>query len=291
MGSSSATKGRGRGSRIKERIASGTTPQLSRCSILGCSRKPSGVSVGLCRLHILRKQRWGSPFCPPPRAATLNPFVKAALTYIKANRNDLHIKVTLEALRDLLASAGPAVPAHRLYGMSADARSNAALARLREGGRRGRNTKGSRGVRPEQILARVLAVHALEVAIPAVCHRVRTWRFASLSKCLIRLRSGTHSVWRDDDGKVLSETHRYPRKAGQVLQALGAKVVKACEWVLSEERHVAAVVALRVARYGPAKVADLPQVFPAMVPSNHARRPPAPQRGRSPRSPFPWSGR
>ena len=198
-----------------------------------------GLSAFMCRKHVLHRQRHGSAWCPSPSAAALRPYLKAALSHVNLHRaHDPYVRAALAGLSELMASAGQATIATRLKGLTPDQRARVALARLRE-----------KGTKPARLIAIVLAVHALIDEAPATVHRTREFRIVAIAKAAHRLASGTHRRWRDDQGKVLTEMHSYPRSAGRVLRSLGAMLEQACELVI--DHHLAAVLVLKLKRYGP----------------------------------------
>jgi hypothetical protein len=155
------------------------------------------------------------------------------------NRADRYISHALAALGALMASAGPADIATRLRGLPAERRARIALARLREA-----------GVHPERLLAITIAVHSLIEEAPQVVHRIREWRIVAIAKACHRLAS-VYRPWTfiGADGRVRRAAKQaYPRSAGRVLRSLGEMIERESGWVT--EKHLAAVLALKVARYG-----------------------------------------
>lgn len=235
-----------RAKKLSNRIQSCAPNHFPKCTILGCGQPTqraakSGLSATLCRKHVLHRQRHGSPWCPSPTASTLTPYVKTALSFIALDRNDLYVRAALVGLSGLMETAGPVVIATRLRGLPPIQRARVALARLRES-----------KVKPERLLAIALAVHGLINEAPQVVHRIKDWRIVAVAKAAHRLASGYHRVWEmaDASGRIhRTELHAYPRSAGRVLHLLGAMIEKECELVI--DHHLAAVLALKVSRYGP----------------------------------------
>ena len=193
-----------------------------------------GLSAFVCRRCQAHRQRHGSFWCPSPPAATLRPYLAASLSYVRSHRTDPFIAAALHGLESLLENAGPVEAATRLRGLSPAVRAKVALARLREA-----------SIKPERLLAIVLAVSALMGADPSSVHVTREWRLVATAKATHRLASGTHRRWeaKDHNGKTikLATLHAYPRSSGQVLRHLGEHLAKECELVL--DHHLAAVVA------------------------------------------------
>jgi hypothetical protein len=151
-----------------------------------------------------------------------------------------------------MASAGPVEIATRLRGLPPEQRAKIALARLRDA-----------SIKPERLLAIVLAVHALIEDAPEKCHRISDWEVVAVAKAAHRLASGTHKVWPvpEPDGRVKHiEMHVYPRSSGRVLRHLGEMIEKECELVIAH--HLAAVIALKRAADGTVIESATPRVFP-----------------------------
>ncbi|HWM47691.1 MAG TPA: hypothetical protein VNR11_12355 [Xanthobacteraceae bacterium] len=181
----------------------------------------------------------------------MRPYLKAALSLIEPHRDDAYVKAAIAGLRGCLNQAGPAIIATRLRGLPPAERAKAALARLRDS-----------GVKPERLLAITMAVHALIEEAPQVVHRIKEWRIVAIAKAAHRLASGYHRVWEipDATGRTSrTELHAYARSSGRVLRYLGDMIEAECEWVI--ERHLTAVLALKVKRYGPHPAVAEPPPF------------------------------
>jgi hypothetical protein len=170
----------------------------------------------------------------------LKPYLSAATSYLRPRVNaDKFISASLAAVALALEQAGPTEIATRLKGMSAPKRAKIALARLRVA-----------GIKPDRILTIVLAVTALIEEDPE-SHRTKEFRTVQISKAIHRLASGYHRVWeieRYDGSKARTELHAFPRSSGPVLRLIGRMLEQPCEWVV--EKHLAAIIALKVKRYG-----------------------------------------
>lgn len=232
--SRSAQVHRRRASKVRARIARPGSGRFPRCTIIGCGEPTTGLAIALCRKHLLHRQRHGSPFCKSPSATVLGRYLTAALAHIKAHRKETYISAALASLGELMASAGQVVPAARLRGVPPADRARIALARLRDA-----------GIKPDRLLAIVLAVHALIKHEPAKTHRIKEWRIVAIAKAAHRLASGDHRVWevKDESGRIVQRTemHTYPRSSGRVLRYLGEGIEEKCDWVI--ERHLDEVVA------------------------------------------------
>lgn len=216
------------------------------CAIPGCGKvtmraQGTGLAAFHCRKHVEHKARHGSHWQRTYRAAELKPYVAAATSYVRLRaESDRFIKQALTDIELLLEEAGPTEIATRLKGMSATRRARIALARLRVA-----------GIKPERFVAIVLAVTALIEEDPG-SHRTKEFRVVQIAKALHRLASGYHRVWELQDQKGRSqkiELHAFPRSSGPVLRLIGKAVEEPCEWVV--EKHLSAVLALKVKRYGP----------------------------------------
>lgn len=228
---------------IKQRL--GNTGGALRCSIPGC-RNPTmrvagtGLAAFHCRRHVEHKARHGSHWHGTYSAAELKPYLAAATSYVRLRaESDRFIKTALNAIALLLEEAGPTEIATRLRGMSANKRARIALARLRVA-----------GIKPERFVTMVLAVTALIDEDPG-SHRTKEFRTVQIAKSLHRLASGTHKRWPfvDIHGRQRQiELHAFPRSSGPVLRLIGRVIEQPCEWVV--EKHLSAVLALKVKRYG-----------------------------------------
>lgn len=232
--------------KLRARIESNAQDHFRRCVIIGCGKPTqraarNGLGLALCRSHLAHRQRHGSPFCKSPSAGVLKPYLKSALSHIDLHRNNPFISAALIGLADLMASSGEAIIATRLRGLSPERRARVALARLRDA-----------NIKPERLLAIVMAVHALIEGAPALTHRITEWRIVAVAKAAHRLSSGYHRVWAvtDDAGRIVkqSELHAWPRSAGRVLRHLGRMIERPCE--LAVQHHLPAVLALKLKRYG-----------------------------------------
>lgn len=229
---------------IKQRLAQGADYE-SICAIPGCGRptmRAAGIGLAAfhCRRCIERRARSGSLFHPGYRGAELKPYLAAATSYLRPRlETDQFIKAAIEGIRLLLEQAGPTEIATRLKGMTAEKRARIAFARLRVA-----------GVKPERMLAIVVAVNALIEDDPK-SHRVTDFRITQSAKALHRRSSGTHKRYPyvDHMGRQRqTELHAYPRSSGPVLRLIGKAVEKVCELVV--DKHLAAILAMKRARYG-----------------------------------------
>lgn len=199
-----------------------------------------GLSPFLCRYHQQHRQRHGSTWCKTPKARIIEPYLKAALGYLEVKPEDFYVKHALASLGHQLENAGPAEIATRLRGKPAGQRARIALARLRD-----------KGVTPSRLLAIPIAMHGLLQEADGYFSRDPEYRQVAVAKAAHRLASGTHKSWelQQRDGQVVrTEMHAYPRSSGQVLRHLGELLEAEAELVI--DRHLEAVLDLKVARYG-----------------------------------------
>lgn len=231
-----------RSSDVRRQMTDRSEDAPNSCSVPGCGRAPearqgNGFSPFLCRYHREHRSRHGSPLKRSYTAAELRPYLKAAESVVKANAAEQYIGWSLASVSSLLASAGPVRRVVDLGRLSPETKAKASLAMLRE-----------RSVPPERILAVTLAVLAAIAEDPFGPGGDRVlFRRVQIAKALRRRASGTHVVY---EGTGI-RWDRYPRSSGRVLERLGAVVEAACEFAI--DRHVAAVLDLKKARYGDLK--------------------------------------
>jgi hypothetical protein len=227
---------------LHRRVQAVAEEAFRSCAVPGCGRPPealqgNGLSPTLCRYHREFRSRHGSPLKRSYTGAELKPYVSAAKTILRAHKADQEIGWSLDRIAAELAGAGPVKRVNDLAFMDARSKARASLAMLRE-----------RKVPPLRILAVTLGVLAAiaEDTYGPGGDRI-LFRRVQIAKALRRRASGSHITY--DSGWTFS---RYPRSAGKVLEVLGAIVEKACEFAI--RRHLAAVLALKVERYGAAPI-------------------------------------
>lgn len=235
-------------SRLKEHVEDDFMP---RCTVPSsktgklCGRPTTraskdGLSPFLCRYHQQHRQRHGSTWCKTPKAKVIEPYLKATLAYLEVKPEDYYVKHALTSLAHRLENAGPAEIATRLRGKPTAERARIALARLRD-----------KGVAPSRLLAIPIAMRGLLQEADGYFARDPEYRQVAAAKAAHRLASGTHKSWEfhQRDGRVVRrEMHAYPRSSGQVLRHLGELLEGEAELVI--DRHLEAVLGLKVARYG-----------------------------------------
>lgn len=209
---------------------------LPICPILGCGRPTQaragrGLSLTHCRLHVQAKNRHGSYWKKTYSAAALRPYRRAAERFIKAHPHDIWIVAALDALRGLMANAGPV---ERMVDvnerLSPHAKARASLARLRRA-----------EVPPVRLLVAYLAVAGALAEDPIrPGGEPGEYRRVQAAKAVFRLASGYHAVYGPN-----SRYDVYPRSAGLALRHLGQMLEDACEHV--REEHLAAILERKTA--------------------------------------------
>lgn len=210
--------GRDRSAELRRRLD--RLDAQSRCIVLGCpnptrAAASEGFDVRFCRRHHEHYQRHGSPYRASYSAAELVEPRKWAAAWLKLNDHSDEVGSALERVRILYRSAGVAVPAFRLRGLSAEERARKAWARLRDA-----------QVPPERILAAWLAVQRALATDPEADSRPEFARVQA-AKLVHRLASGTRKTWvqeRLDGGKRVERIEVYPRSRGKVLRVIGEQI-------------------------------------------------------------------
>jgi hypothetical protein len=205
------------------------TPVYSRCRIIGCpNQTTAGTMKGLnrlyCRKHEEHFERHGSYIKQGYSAAQVNPYRRAAYTWLTLNRDKTLVTLALRSIEALYQHAGPHVAAFRLSGKTPEERARAAWARLREA-----------EVDPRIPLAAWLGIEMLLLDDPQP-ERKSEFQRVQAAKIIHRLASGTHKKWERElsDGKIVTqEIHKYPASRGRVLRHIGEQLERAAELVVS----------------------------------------------------------
>lgn len=112
---------------VAARAAAPDTSTRTYCTVLGCG-KPTRAAAGeglnrrFCRSHEDHHQRHGSALRGSYGRQWLNPYRRAVFEWLSTNAEDPWVKQALAGVRRLYETAGPAVEAFRLRGLSAEAR-------------------------------------------------------------------------------------------------------------------------------------------------------------------------
>jgi len=205
----------------------------SYCRVIGCPHSASaGTTEGLnhlyCRKHEDHYERHGSYTKRSYTASEINPYRKIALGWLKANKDDITVKLAIKGIERLYRNAGAHIEAFRLRGLSPKERAKAAWARLREA-----------KVDPISPLAAMLAVELVIFNDPQP-ERKQHFKLVQGAKLVHRMASGSHKRWEREtnNGKVeVTEMHKYPRSRGRVLVHIGQQLEKASELVVASYTH------------------------------------------------------
>lgn len=210
--------------KLKERVKQ-PNHMYSYCRVMGCSNSASaGTDKGLnhlyCRKHEDHFERHGSYTKLSYTASEINPYKKIALAWLKANKDDITVKLAIKGIEALYRNAGAHIEAFRLRGLSPQERAKAAWARLRQA-----------KVNPALPLAAMLAVELVILDDPQA-ERKQHFKWVQAAKLIHRMASGSHKRWESHskDGKIhVEELHKYPRSRGRVLIHIGKHLEKVCE--------------------------------------------------------------
>ena len=199
----------------------------SYCRIIGCHHPAtagteSGLNRRYCRKHEDHYERHGSYTKPSYRRTTIEPHRRAALRWLKANRDSPAIRQSIAAVQRIYRQSGPKIEAFRLRGLKPEARAWAAWARLREG-----------NVDPIRPLAACLAIQATIASDPQPDLSTE-YRLVQVAKLVHRMASGSHKRWervRPNGSISVEELHHYPHSRGRVLRHIGRQLQKIAETV------------------------------------------------------------
>lgn len=217
-------------SEIKARAGT-PDPQYKYCRIPECrnlarAATSDGVDTRYCRAHADHLQRHGSPYKKSYSAQTVNPYRRAALAWLEANRDDSWVQNAVERVQGLYQGAGEHEEAFRLRGKTVQERAKIHWARLRK-----------ERINPYLIIAAWLSV---EMAILDDRQPVLTKEFKRVqaAKLVHRMASGTHRRWEQDIRDLhrpghmklhITEMHVYPRSRGRILRHIGQDLDRAVE--------------------------------------------------------------
>jgi hypothetical protein len=222
---------------VKDRAKS-PNHMYKNCRIVGCG-KPAraagsdGLDTRHCRSHADLLQRHGSLYKRSYPASVLNPYRRAALAWLKANKQEFWVRNAMERVLGLYHGAGQHEEAFRLRGKRADERARIHWARLRKA-----------GIDPLLVVAAWLSV---EMVISDDRQPVSTKEFKRVqaAKLVHRMASGSHRRWEQEIRDVnrpgrmkihITEMHSYPRSRGRILRHIGEDLERAVE--LLAEHHL-----------------------------------------------------
>ncbi|MDP1573266.1 hypothetical protein [Hydrogenophaga sp.] len=218
--------------KLLERVTS-PNHMYSYCRVVGCPNSASaGTTEGLnhlyCRKHEDHYERHGSYTKRSYTASEINPYRKIALGWLKANTDNITVKLAIKGVEALYRNAGIRIEAFRLRGLSPQERAKVAWARLREA-----------KVDPIAPLAVMLAVELVTLDDPQP-ERKQHFKWVQAAKLIHRMSSGSHKRWErvGYDGKVkVEELHKYPRSRGRVLVHIGQQLDKVAELAVASFIH------------------------------------------------------
>jgi hypothetical protein len=210
--------------------------EAGRCCIPGC-RRPcqqqagKGLSATHCRYHVQWRNRHGCPWKASYSKASLRPYRRAADRFIREHREEFWTAHAILALKNLMANAGAVERVQDTIHFAKPAeKARNALARLRHA-----------GIPPERLLAIHLAISAalLEDPVSPGGGGPDEYRLVQIAKAAQRCAAGPPTA-----------LGKYPRSGGLALRHLGRLIDGCCEH--AAEKHLDAVLALKVSLYGPA---------------------------------------
>jgi hypothetical protein len=210
------------------------------CRILGCGRPAraagsDGLDTRHCRSHADLFQRHGSPYKKSYPASALNPYRRAALAWLKANREQFWVRNAVERVLGLY-QGGQHEEAFRLRGKKADERAQIHWARLRKA-----------GIDPLLVVAAWLSIEMIIHDDSQPVH-AKEYKRVQAAKLVHRMASGSHRRWEQEirdlnrPGRTkihVTEMHVYPRSRGRVLRHIGADLERAVELLV--EHHLKAI--------------------------------------------------
>lgn len=186
-------------------------PGAGRCAAFACPRPVqraigSGLSPLYCKRHVEHIRRHGHSHMKTPKKAALEPYRKAARSWVARHRGERAVARVLAALDGMLQGSGRPINAYRLRGETPEARARNVLARNREAGKTG-----------EDLLIIVLALRAYIAE-----HGPRgapDYRHTQIAKLMHRVSSGSN---RTLSGFPMPQKN--PRPEGRFMVHLGARV-------------------------------------------------------------------
>lgn len=219
--------------KLLERVTS-PNHMYSYCRVIGCPNTASaGTTEGLnhsyCRKHEDFYERHGSYIKRSYTASQINPYRKRAIDWLKANSDDITVKLAIKGVEALYGGAGAHVEAFRLNGLSPEERAKAAWARLREA-----------KVDTQAPLAAMLAIELVVLDDP-LAERKQHFKWVQAAKLVHKMASGSHKRWEreSNDGSIhIEELHKYPRSRGRVLVHIGQQLEKVAELVVASYTQI-----------------------------------------------------
>lgn len=152
----------------------------------GRAATSDGLDTKYCRAHADQLQRHGSAYKKSYSAKVVNPYRRAALAWLEANRDNFWMQNAVERVQSLYHGAGPHEEAFRLRGKNAHERAKIHWARLRKA-----------RINPYLVIAAWLAI---EMIVLDDSQRVLTKEFKRVqaAKLVHRMASGSHRKWEQE---------------------------------------------------------------------------------------------
>jgi hypothetical protein len=103
------------------RRAAEPSHMFNMCRVVGCKHPAragtqDGLDTRFCRSHADHYARHGSPYKRSYTAAEINPYRRAAVEWLLANKSDRWVANAIQRVATLYANAGPHEEAFRLRG-------------------------------------------------------------------------------------------------------------------------------------------------------------------------------
>jgi hypothetical protein len=246
---------------LRQRVAT-ASPDAKACFVFGC-KMPAGRATDralgrFCEKHGDHHRRHGHPERGSYTAAETNPQRRAALSWLKANRDDEFVKLAIAKVELQYHAAGREVRPRNLPGHTSREKALAVWARLRNA-----------GVDPLFVLA---AIAGVTMTFDADTQRPsgkwgEEFRRCQTAKVLMRMAGGEVKRWARQDVVVDPITLRserpppqvlrkFPPSTGRVLRHLGKQADDVGEFITwlhlaSIKEHAATLPVTKAARKTP----------------------------------------
>lgn len=222
------------------RRAAEPSHMFKMCRVVGCKHPAragtqDGLDTRFCRSHADHYARHGSPYKRSYAAAEINPYRRAAVEWLLANKSDRWVANAVQRVTTLYTNAGQHEEAFRLRGLPPRERATKAWARLRK-----------HEVDPLLVVSVWLAVEMISHDDPQAETRVE-YKRVQAAKIVHRLASGSHKSWVQSTGKT-TEMHVYPPSRGNVLRHLGEDIEGAVELLAEQYLKANCTESIQIAR-------------------------------------------
>ncbi len=209
--------------KLRHRVITPAAEHPTKCWVPDC-RKPSGAATpGLlgrfCKQHASHYRRHGSPLRPSYTGPETNPNRRAALAFLRANPDDMFVKLAIEHVRDRYRTAGIEVDAGR--GTSTGQKADAVWARMREA-----------DVDPLFVLAAVAGVWLTVEADPQRPSSGKwgsEYRVVQVAKVIMRIAGGEVRRWASSErvaDPITGRTERPPPRELRKFSASSGRVLR-----------------------------------------------------------------